>query len=67
MPGGDEFHDRCRSARARARAGDFLHDLVRALSAAPADQCAISTGSFALARTYRVVPPKIIWRSRLCV
>ena len=30
-------------------------------------QCAISTGRFAFVRMCRVVPPKIIWRSRLLV
>jgi methyl coenzyme M reductase subunit C len=30
-------------------------------------QFAISTGSSAAAKTWAVAPPKIIWRSRLCV
>ena len=30
-------------------------------------QCAIRTGKLALARMWRVAPPKIIWRSLLCV
>jgi hypothetical protein len=30
-------------------------------------QCAINTGKVAFARMWRVAPPKIIWRKRLCV
>src|ERR1051326_5531520 len=50
---------------AQQRVGEWRQRLIE--PGQVQDQCAINTGSLALARMCRVVPPKIIWRNRLCV
>ena len=54
-------------ATKQSRVGGTELDCFASLAMTSYLQCAISTGSLALARTWRVVPPKIIWRSRLWV